>query len=194
MKTTPRKPMKLHLYLMSFALAMVMWSCANLGDGKFNPEFSDTFGNGQIDAFGLSVPYVELLQDAAVIASLNKPGTALKIIEYFESARDEVAGIQGKYDGQNATALIRHEVMKQCGVYCNLMTTQRVLNTYFTAIDTRVGALEGDDLAPLTDWLNAMIDALSEATRNATLPEASVSHHDHWPDGDSKQPPVTEHG
>lgn len=163
---TPRK-MRLHLIILSFAGLMTLFSCANLGDGKLNSEFSDTFGNGRIDAFGLALPYVAILQDAAIIASLNKPETANKIIGYFEKARDRVETIQGNYDGQSAAELIRFEVLKQCGIYCNLITTRRILETYFTAVEAQVGGLAGDDLAPLTDWLNAMIDVLSETQAGA---------------------------
>jgi len=144
---------------LSLLVVLALSGCANLGDGKFNPEFSQNFGDGLL----LGVEYKPYLRDAALVLSAYKPGTAQMVIDKLLAVRTQVENSTASYDLPNGVQEVQERLLKECGVWCSLTTSKPYVDRFADQLD----ALKSVNTDDISVSLLQVIDSILVEIKNA---------------------------
>lgn len=149
------------------AAFLCLLGCANLGDGEFNPAFSDefheNFGNGRIDVFGVSLPVGTALLVSAEVIIGNDLERASSLAGRLERAASGVAEFEKKYAVLDAQRLIKQQMLDDCGWREGCRQT---VELYFAQNEVQLGELSIDverEAATIQEHLATMLDAVKTA-------------------------------
>ncbi|MBL4761210.1 MAG: hypothetical protein JKY93_00755 [Gammaproteobacteria bacterium] len=137
--------------LAAFAIFSV-GGCANLGDGEFNPEFSDRVNIGDGTLYGSKAAY-DVFQTAAFIAVHERPVLATNVLGLIAKAQTKLVDVEAEYSVDQAVDLLKVMIAEQCSWYCSMPTVRPYIDKYLGAIDNLKAVSPDDITVTLSDLL-----------------------------------------